>query len=106
MLDKQSEEGGAVMPETVISQLHLWARERHRLQLSDARVYDGFSTREEFDAVYKYEEDEIDPPSHATGPLPHHGTPLPHAPLPYDATWQVRGGRALTAMVAANGGWL
>ena len=36
MLARASEKGGPVMPETVISQLHLWAKERHRLHLTRA----------------------------------------------------------------------
>lgn len=57
MLARQSEDGGPVMPETVISQVHLWARERHRMQFNHARLYEGFTSVEEFNAVEKYARD-------------------------------------------------
>ena len=57
MLQRQSEHGGPVMPETVVHQLQLWARERHRLQMHRARVYEGFLSAAEFAAAEAYARD-------------------------------------------------
>ena len=57
MLQKKGEEGGAVMPETVIDQLHLWARERHRLSINKCALFQGFRSVEEFNAAETYAKD-------------------------------------------------
>mmetsp|Transcript_24851 Transcript_24851/g.56652 ORF Transcript_24851/g.56652 Transcript_24851/m.56652 type:complete len:203 (-) Transcript_24851:509-1117(-) len=46
-----------VLPETVVNQIQLWAQERNRLQADPARVYDDFSSLEEFDAIVRYAQD-------------------------------------------------
>ena len=48
---------GQVMPETVVDQLHLWARERHRLRLAQCYLYERFNSVEEFEATEKYAKD-------------------------------------------------
>ena len=57
MLARQGEDGGPIMPDSVINQVHLWAKERHRLHFNHAQLYEGFSSLDEFSAIEKYAKD-------------------------------------------------
>ena len=46
-----------VVPDTVLDQMHLWARERHRLHVTHARLYEGFTSEAEFAAAEQYAAD-------------------------------------------------
>jgi len=46
-----------VLPETVINQLHLWAKEKQRIQYTKAKIYEKFSSEAEFLAAEAYAKD-------------------------------------------------
>jgi transcription initiation factor TFIIH subunit 4 len=46
-----------VLPETVVNQVMLWAKERGRLQFASARLYEGFDTLVDFEAAEAYARD-------------------------------------------------
>jgi transcription initiation factor TFIIH subunit 4 len=46
-----------VLPETVINQINLWAKDRHRLAVHEVVLYEHFASEEEFAATQQYARD-------------------------------------------------
>lgn len=46
-----------VLPETVVNQIHLWAKERSRLQFDAARLYEQFASLASFNEAEAYARD-------------------------------------------------
>ena len=43
-----------IIPENIADQLFLWERERNRIQFIPCVIFDGFETKQDFEAVKSY----------------------------------------------------